>query len=934
VAVLDIAERKGRCYSVPGLQLSEVWMVTKRELLLKGVDGQMVHLDISLRGLDAMLSEVNVLPAPGREAMPSKHVLGVKEDAPALPRDACASVLTEHSYLATLVREVRGAYAQRSQVEHFGKDAFATFLWPRPAAALAEPLMMIPPASPGNPIITAIHLDSSIPEAWCLELLDVQRGTIRRWEPSRAAPQETVEASAVDDQPMKLEARLASVQMLSSRAVVVQSNGWVRIVEVNRDALEEQRKQWQSMMGSLADEEPLTLKVNGEEESLDDTTDEEEPNEEEQANEEDDADDEEDREKALEVGMRELDSSFRGIEEALRSNEQAQAALEKIRAELAATTISTASKEELGKALSGDVGQSLVPDVQALLQKAASDPASLVEEAKRAIEEAAHRPQDHEGAAQQQGQAGRSQLPAREATRSAIAKALTQAITGEPSLENRIEKLAEAAVDFAEQEAAQEAASGGGGANEHLREARLQATRELLEAARNAVAARSGPGKPGSGGESLASSTSTALDEMQNLASAERSLAEALQAGGHAAEGGDEKGDVQRSKGLLGKAANSVLEAAGGLARAAGRAVGRRGRGKGGGRGRGSGRGAGGSGQGSQGSRRGGRSGKGFGQGPQLSSNQKGGYTEAQLRGELTDEDQKAAARVLAKSKEVAKRDAVNRSLREFSSEQYDSALKAVSRQIRELRVVLEQQEAKDREREWVGHQATGELDDSRLVDGVTGEKLIYRKRIEPDVPMGHQMKRPKRLSFVMDVSASMSRFNGEDGRLDRMVQAIVMLMESLEGFDHKYVWNLVGHSGNGSEIIFVDYGNPPRTRQHRAQVISAVTSASAIAASGDSTTEAIATAVQRVAAEEADDYLVFAVSDANLGGYGITPELLRKVLTADPKVSASAIFIAEREAAQMLSTSLPPGRGFVCLDVSQLPNILKEIFARATTSR
>ena len=71
--------------------------------------------------------------------------------------------------------------------------------------------------------------------------------------------------------------------------------------------------------------------------------------------------------------------------------------------------------------------------------------------------------------------------------------------------------------------------------------------------------------------------------------------------------------------------------------------------------------------------------------------------------------------------------------------------------------------------------EVAGELDDNRLVDGVTGEKLIYRKRMEPDVPLGHQQKRPKRLSFVVDVSASMSRFNGEDGRLDRMVQALVL---------------------------------------------------------------------------------------------------------------------------------------------------------------
>merc|ERR1719436_1067074 len=271
--------------------------------------------------------------------------------------------------------------------------------------------------------------------------------------------------------------------------------------------------------------------------------------------------------------------------------------------------------------------------------------------------------------------------------------------------------------------------------------------------------------------------------------------------------------------------------------------------------------------------------------------------------------------------------------LEDLGTEQYDNAMEAVSRQIRELRVVLEQQEAKDKEREWVAHQATGELDDQRLVDGVTGEKLIYRKRMEPDVPMGHQQRKPKRLSFVMDVSASMYRFNGEDGRLDRMTQAITMIMESLDGFDHKYNWNIVGHSGNGPEISFVEYGQCPRGRVQRSQVVAQMVSASAIAASGDSTIEAIDAAVKSVASQEADDYLVFVISDANLGGYGITPEMLRRSLQSDPKVTACAIFIAEREAGEMLSTALPAGRGFVCLDVEKLPNILKEIFARAAVS-
>lgn len=263
----------------------------------------------------------------------------------------------------------------------------------------------------------------------------------------------------------------------------------------------------------------------------------------------------------------------------------------------------------------------------------------------------------------------------------------------------------------------------------------------------------------------------------------------------------------------------------------------------------------------------------------------------------------------------------------------YDKAVAAVVRQIRELRFIFEQQEAKDKEREWLPNQSQGELDDSRLVDGASGEKLIYRRRAEPDLPIGYQQKKPKAISFVVDVSASMYRFNSDDGRMDRMLQAVAMVMESLEGFEHKYTWNIVGHSGDGPEHKFVDFATPPRSRKQRAEILNKISNASAMAWSGDSTVEGIEAAIKSVCKQDAEDYLVFAISDANLGSYGITPENLRQVLTSDPKVTSCGIFIAERSAAEMLSKALPPGRGHTCFDVTQLPNILKEVFQRAAAN-
>jgi hypothetical protein len=41
-------------------------------------------------------------------------------------------------------------------------------------------------------------------------------------------------------------------------------------------------------------------------------------------------------------------------------------------------------------------------------------------------------------------------------------------------------------------------------------------------------------------------------------------------------------------------------------------------------------------------------------------------------------------------------------------------------------------------------------------------------------------------LRFIMDVSSSMSRFNGSDRRLDRMCASTVMIMEAFQGRLHR----------------------------------------------------------------------------------------------------------------------------------------------------
>lgn len=44
---------------------------------------------------------------------------------------------------------------------------------------------------------------------------------------------------------------------------------------------------------------------------------------------------------------------------------------------------------------------------------------------------------------------------------------------------------------------------------------------------------------------------------------------------------------------------------------------------------------------------------------------------------------------------------------------------------------------------EWLVNQNAGELDDMRLVDGVTGDTLVYKRRGEPDQQLGLHQQRP-----------------------------------------------------------------------------------------------------------------------------------------------------------------------------------------------
>ncbi|KAI0772733.1 AAA domain-containing protein [Trametes elegans] len=136
----------------------------------------------------------------------------------------------------------------------------------------------------------------------------------------------------------------------------------------------------------------------------------------------------------------------------------------------------------------------------------------------------------------------------------------------------------------------------------------------------------------------------------------------------------------------------------------------------------------------------------------------------------------------------------------------YGALFAAVEGHIAQLHDLLENLAAREEERVWVKRQTDGELDDSRLMEGLTGEATVYKRRGMEKPEMGRPQLKPKRIRFLFDVSASMYRFQ-YDGRLKRSMETAVMLMETFDRLTRKekFVWDIYGHSGDSASIPLVE---------------------------------------------------------------------------------------------------------------------------------
>ncbi|KAI9224602.1 AAA domain-containing protein [Blastocladiella britannica] len=258
-----------------------------------------------------------------------------------------------------------------------------------------------------------------------------------------------------------------------------------------------------------------------------------------------------------------------------------------------------------------------------------------------------------------------------------------------------------------------------------------------------------------------------------------------------------------------------------------------------------------------------------------------------------------------------------------------------------------EDEDDQDVEREWLRHQTDGELDDARLVDGLAGDAAVYKRRgIPPHDPSrspwdpSDTPTKPKRLRVVFDVSASMYRFNGVDGRLQRSLEAAAMLMEALARVSAaQVVWDFVGHSGDSAAIPLVRAGAVPANEKDRFAVLEQMVAHAQYCWAGDHTVEALRTATDDLARTTADFDAthVVLITDANLRRYGIaTATVAREVERAEARrVKVAVLAIGQvGEQAEELRHALPPGRGFVSDSADQVPGIIRQIFAAAAGAR
>ena len=301
---------------------------------------------------------------------------------------------------------------------------------------------------------------------------------------------------------------------------------------------------------------------------------------------------------------------------------------------------------------------------------------------------------------------------------------------------------------------------------------------------------------------------------------------------------------------------------------------------------------------------------------------------------QLSDEEKRRVPDEVTRAAKDLGRKAFEEKMKEIGMSNHDAVLyqnyvSKVERQIATLKEMLTALRSKGSERSWLRHQTTGDLDDSKLVDSISGERNVFMRREEEEEETGTAQSEPKRMRLVVDVSGSMYRFNSMDGRLEKSMESVLMVLEAFKGFEEKVLLEITGHSGDHPKVEFMKNRSLPANDKERLTVLREMLAHSQYCWSGDHTMEATERAVSELAREEGDQHFLVVLSDANFDRYGIDPQHYGALLISEPRVSAFVIFIGSLgDQAARLKETLPPGKAYVCLDTKDIPNILGQIFA------
>ena len=298
----------------------------------------------------------------------------------------------------------------------------------------------------------------------------------------------------------------------------------------------------------------------------------------------------------------------------------------------------------------------------------------------------------------------------------------------------------------------------------------------------------------------------------------------------------------------------------------------------------------------------------------------------------------------------------------------------AVQTQVEQMKDLLDEVCRRGRERVWLRNQSGGDLDDGKIVDGLSGERNIYKKRAFDNQGMidDNQNENPvkTKVQFVVDVSGSMIRFNGLDRRLERMLETTLMIMQSLprppskdgettgiDGDDLSDLleYSIMGHSGETADRIFIDFPSNnkkisesdnineinrygveiPNTgklnERMMMQILEEMIAHSQFCWSGDNTLPATEIAIDRASTlaeeEENVERLVIVITDANFGRYRISSEEVSRAMRKSPHVNTHMVMIAGlRDEAEEFARELPVGKAHICRASSDLPSILRQI--------